>query len=252
MSESEPKKDPPPLPEAPEEATESAGVWESVKDFFRYYRDNKGVMCGFSVETNMVLESTGSRQAEIRILHDEKIGKTAWDGKSWNLQLMDSCVVCGGESDTDWIDETQEVQDVRYAVWAVMSGFFGGALIALGCFSLLWSPIVFVVSLLIGMVVGYRLRRTVSVRLRYRRDSRHASDTQVPSVAVFPNQLLLRVGSREAKQKFVQYNQDSAVPTPGYQPAAPSHDTIGPHRPESTPQPEEALPPIPFDDDDDS
>ncbi|MEK6249508.1 MAG: hypothetical protein N2C12_15105 [Planctomycetales bacterium] len=234
--------------ETPQEETESTSVWQSVKNFFRYYQDFKGLMWSFSVETVKFLESTSGRRSEIRILHDEKLGKTAWDGKSWDLQLMDSCIVCGGGTDTEWIDETQDVQDVRYAAWGTTTGFCSGVLLALVCSSLVWSPIVFFAAIVIGMLVGYRLRRTVRIRLRYRRDRRHASETQVPSVEVFPDQILIRVGSREAKQKFTQYQQDNAASSPGY--ATGKETSAGPIPSDSVPRAiAEELPPIPLDDD---
>ena len=170
--------------------------------------------------------------------------RDAFDGRNWSLQLAGCCVVCGEECDTGWIDETYDVEDVRWAVWAPAAGFAGGAIV--GFF--FWWKWLFIAGILIGLAVGYRMRSSVLVQLRFKRDQRHAESTHVPSITVLPGALLVRVGNRTAKQELMRHRQ-RRDPDAVNQPPPKKPDGTGEENSHwsTAHQPKPELPPIPLD-----
>ena len=195
---------------APAESEPAAGLWAgTLKPWvyealagtagtFRYYAAHRHDLWLYALEAIPALEAVGDRQREIQIRSDDSIGTEAFDGQQWRLTFPDCCVATGRDATGPWIEEERHLPDMAWPFWSLVAGIVGGLLIAFIAVKFWLWPI----GIILGMIVGYRNRRTRTVHLRFRRGE--SASTRFPEVRVFKDSLLVRLGTPAAKKAFVR------------------------------------------------
>jgi hypothetical protein len=103
------------------------------------------------------------------------------------------------------------IDDAARAFWLPVGTWLGGAALGL----VLWNRWYLMLSLPLGVVVGYLLRSQGLVRLRLARCDEHAARTNIPQVLVWGKTLVLRFGHKLVRKVFL-YGEimATAIPQP--------------------------------------
>lgn len=191
-------------------------AWIYTRDAFRFYRDHwDTVRSGCGIGMSAALDNPELIAREVRLaLHDQD--GLVDDHGVWRVEFPARCVVCGAKASGDWIEERRKIIDPFGPIVLPLVGAGVGLILGWWYHSLLWA----VGAPVGGVVAGYALRRTEEFFLRFKRCPRHADHKQIPELLVLNRQLLLRLGTREAKMAFMGKGGEYAPPDEGYVPPA--------------------------------
>jgi len=115
----------------------------------------------------------------------------------WKVTLPQRCVHCGRWVPEGELSEERRVDDFSTPVLTVFLGLLVGALVG-RYVALKWLPI----SIAIGFVVGYLLRNSTDVAIRFRRCQAHVIEKRFPRMRLNGDYLIIRVGSKEVRKDF--------------------------------------------------
>lgn len=204
---------------APSDGTKAAvlaSVWRVVRPVFgfvfsalRFYVERRAaILAGWKVWINEHMPSFDRPDAirrEIRISLDEQDGVHEEDGV-WHIELPVRCVVCGGKASGGWIAEPKSVLDPYGPIVGPLAGVIIGVYLSWWNGSLLWL----LLSIFVGVLLGYATRKNVQFLLRFMRCTKHAEPGRIPEVIVLHHHLVVRVGSRDVKIAFLQRGRETS------------------------------------------
>jgi len=188
----------------------AARSWRFVCDVVRYYWGIRQALweyvAGFA--PNLMSESTRMREVRLAPYESHRFAELTTDG--WTVAIRGRCVVCGERTAAAPVDENREVDEAARAFLVPLGSLGAGALLAL-----IYSRWLFLLSIPLGLIMGYLVRGKVRVLLRVARCGPHAARTNIPQVLAWGNTLVLRFGHKLVRKVFL-YGEtvDSTVPQP--------------------------------------
>lgn len=206
---------PAPVPEAPPEAptplTSGSSLVEKAKpglqragqylgDVFRFYTRNAPALW-----RRFSTASVDPR--EIELLPEETYKSATFDETGWTVRLPPCCVVCGQQTESGDQTQAMTVDDLTQPLW-VPVGFAIAGLVLSWWF---WSVWLLLVLLPAGLLVGYRTRREVPVRVTCRRCEDHSLIRTVPRFRLVGENLYVGVGHKKVVELFAKKNTPEKV-----------------------------------------
>ncbi|MCA9117672.1 MAG: hypothetical protein KDA79_21525 [Planctomycetaceae bacterium] len=195
-------------------------LWQEARGMAGWYVAHANDFRLYAVEYAPDLLSQGERRREIRVIPGLRdVAAEHLEGRGWHVVLPDCCVHCGHEGTGPWLDERREVENYGIPFWTVVLVITLSHLLAL----ILWRFSLIPLGIVLGLAAGYRLRRTVPSRIRFRRCDEHADSFRYPALRVFGDELIIRVGAKSVRQRFLHGDRSDgdrsgfAVPTASWE-----------------------------------
>lgn len=207
-------------------------AWSFVCAVVQYYwgirRELWECVIGY---VNVSSESVMRR--EVRLAAYESNPLVDFDSAGWKVAIPDRCVVCGEKTANPPVDEFRELDDAVRALLVPLGTLVAGAALGL----VFWTRWVLILSIPLGFVLGYVLRKKVHVQLRLKRCDQHAGRNNIPDLLAWGNTLVLRFGHKTVRQVFLfGETMETSVPagdaapdkryTPVERPPSPAPETI--------------------------
>lgn len=208
-------------------------VWSFTCAVVQYYwgirRELWEYVAGYVV--NFSSESVLRR--EVRLAAYESNPLVDFDSTGWKVAVPDRCVVCGEKTANAPLDEFRDLDDAVRALLVPLGTHVAGAVLGL----VLWTRWIMILSIPLGFVLGYLLRKKVHVQLRLKRCDQHAGRTNIPDLLAWGNTLVVRFGHKTVRQVFLfGETMETSVPlgdaapdkryTPDERPPSPAPETI--------------------------
>lgn len=179
-------------------------LYGQVRKSIQYYWNRRKSFRTYIIDHSPSFIDIDKRSREIHLeRHQRSLLAEYEEGQGWWVELPDCCVVCGRPTKMPWVDEERMVEDVGRLIKVpiyiaagsfVLSFFIGGWLL-------------FIAGSITGILVAPRLQHSERVEVRLRRCKKHLDQTKIPRLRLFPNKLILRVGTKSIRSKFYEVGQ---------------------------------------------
>lgn len=214
------------------------GLFDRLKEAGCFYLDNRSDLAWQFFE--YVPMESPSYLCEIRVSALARCKDAEWNDAGWQVRLPDCCVVCGEATDGEGVEEVRTITGMAWPVLAPVGGLVAGFVLWL------WWSLWFVpIAVGAGFLLGYGLRTTTDVRIRYSRCPEHADDARYPHLRSGGRVLTIRVGRQVVKRRFLAENRPDrsagGPEPPDSSPRAPSGDRPRKAEPETIPLADEVL-----------
>lgn len=174
-------------------------LWQETRSMAGWYASHRDDFRRYAMEFAPDLLSQEDRRREIRIMPGLRDVTAEQTDSGWHVVLPDCCVHCGHGADGDWRDERRQVENYGVPFWTIVVIITVSHLAAL----VLWRWSLILPGLALSLVAGWRVRRRVPVRIRYRLCAEHADRNRYPALRVFGSELIIRVGAKAVRQRFL-------------------------------------------------
>src|SRR5262249_38118250 len=163
------------------------------------------------------------------------------------VELPECCVICAEPGTGTWQEQNRPVERLGWAFWAPLAVLLLGLFLSV----VLWTVWLFLLALPAAVIIGYLGRNQTAVQIRWQQCGKHTDPGDAPAVRALGKDLIVEVGHRGVKRRFLRPNQRTGgSPPPRSAPRPPrrSRSAVPPPPPPPPPGPAPAAAPTTPDD----